>query len=122
MLQLTEHDRSCLEGGRGPGSQMAMRIIVRMAEVFDAGELIDITAAHIDSTISRGMPRWSMPNDWPIWALRLSCPRRPTSAASMNTAGASGRCRRIGLKGAAADGRVPAHGRQRQLHLRTLPN
>ena len=33
---------------------MAMRIIVRMAEVFDAGELLDITAAHIDSTIFMG--------------------------------------------------------------------
>ena len=31
-----------------------MRIIVRMAEVFDAGELLDITAAHIDSTIFMG--------------------------------------------------------------------
>ena len=33
---------------------MAMRIIVRMAEVFEAGELLDITAAHIDSTIFMG--------------------------------------------------------------------
>jgi hypothetical protein len=54
MLQLTDYDRSLLAGERGPGSQMAMRIIVRMAEVFDAGELLDITAAHIDSTIFMG--------------------------------------------------------------------
>ncbi len=54
MLHLTDYDRSLLTGARGPGSQMAMRIIVRMAEVFDAGELLDITAAHIDSTIFMG--------------------------------------------------------------------
>ena len=54
MLHLTDTDRALLAGARGPGSQMAMRIIVRMAEVFDADELLDITAAHIDSTIFMG--------------------------------------------------------------------
>ena len=54
MLHLTDNDRALLAGNRGPGSQMAMRIIVRMAEVFGAGELLDITAAHIDSTIFMG--------------------------------------------------------------------
>ena len=54
MLQLTDYDRSLLAGECGPGSRMAMRTIVRMAEVFDAGELLDITAAHIDSTIFMG--------------------------------------------------------------------
>ena len=54
MLHLTDNDRALLAGERGPGSQMAMRIIVRMAEVFDANELLDITAAHIDSTIFMG--------------------------------------------------------------------
>ena len=33
---------------------MAMRIIVRMADVFGAERLLDITAAHIDSTIFMG--------------------------------------------------------------------
>jgi predicted aconitase len=54
MLVLTDADRALLAGERGPGSQMAMRIIVRMAEVYNAGELLDITAAHIDSTIFMG--------------------------------------------------------------------
>jgi predicted aconitase len=54
MLQLTEYDRSLLNGERGPGAQMAMRIIVRMAEIFGADRLLDITAAHIDSTIFMG--------------------------------------------------------------------
>jgi cis-L-3-hydroxyproline dehydratase len=54
MLRLTDTDRSLLAGERGPGSQMAMRIIVRMTEVCGASELLDITAAHIDSTIFMG--------------------------------------------------------------------
>jgi predicted aconitase/predicted aconitase with swiveling domain len=54
MRNLTAYDRSLLAGERGPGSQMAMRIVVRMAEVFDAVELLDITASHIDSTIFMG--------------------------------------------------------------------
>ena len=54
MLHLDDTDRSLLAGERGPGGQMAMRIIVRMAEVFGASELLDIASAHIDSTIFMG--------------------------------------------------------------------
>lgn len=43
-----------LDGARGPAARMAMSIVVRMAEVFGARELMDITAAHIDSTIYIG--------------------------------------------------------------------
>jgi len=54
MLQLTDYDRALLDGEYCPGAQMAMRIIVRMAGVFGAERLLDITAAHIDSTIFMG--------------------------------------------------------------------
>ena len=54
MLHLTDYDRSLLAGECGPGAQMAMRIIVRMAGVFGTEQLLDITAAHIDSTIFMG--------------------------------------------------------------------
>lgn len=43
-----------LSGGDGPGAQMAMRILTRMAHVHAAAELMDITGAHIDSTIYIG--------------------------------------------------------------------
>ena len=43
-----------LNGERGPAIKMAMSIVVRMAEVFGAHELMDISAAHIDSTIYIG--------------------------------------------------------------------
>jgi len=43
-----------LTGKHGPAAKMAMSIVTRMAEVAGAGELLDISAAHIDSTIYIG--------------------------------------------------------------------
>jgi predicted aconitase/predicted aconitase with swiveling domain len=43
-----------LAGAHGGAAKMAMRILVRMADVFGATELMDITGAHIDSTIYIG--------------------------------------------------------------------
>jgi predicted aconitase len=53
-LKLAARDQAMLTGEHGPATQMAMRILVRMAEVYDAPELLDISAAHIDSTIYIG--------------------------------------------------------------------
>ena len=53
-LQLTKTDRGKLRGGHGPAVKMAMSILVRMAEVADARELLNIEGAHIDSTIYIG--------------------------------------------------------------------
>jgi predicted aconitase len=43
-----------LQGNFGAAPQMAMSIVVQMAEVFGANQLMDISAAHIDSTIYIG--------------------------------------------------------------------
>ncbi|MBW8011097.1 MAG: DUF521 domain-containing protein [Chloroflexi bacterium] len=53
-LTLTKEDKAKLDGSRGPAVHMAMSIIVRMAEVYQAERLMDITAAHIDSTLYMG--------------------------------------------------------------------
>jgi len=53
-LYLSDYDRELLAGERGPGAQMAMRIIVRMAEILGVERLIDIEAAHIDSSLYMG--------------------------------------------------------------------
>ena len=53
-LILTDRDRAMLDGEHGPAARMAMSIVVQMAEVFGASELMDISAAHIDSTIYIG--------------------------------------------------------------------
>src|SRR5712691_2314208 len=54
MLQLSDRDRAMLNGDRGPAPQLAMSILVRMAGVYGARELMDISQAHIDSTIYLG--------------------------------------------------------------------
>lgn len=53
-LALTDKDRAMLRGDGGAAAKMAMNIIVRMAEVSGAKELLDITGAHIDSTVYIG--------------------------------------------------------------------
>ncbi len=53
-LALTDQDRAKLRGDHGPAIKMAMSILVRMAEVSNASELLDITGAHIDSTVYIG--------------------------------------------------------------------
>jgi hypothetical protein len=54
VLNLTENDRAMLNGDRGPAPQLAMSILVRMADVYGATALMDISQAHIDSTIYLG--------------------------------------------------------------------
>jgi len=54
VVNLTDYDRALLNGKRGPAAQLAMSIVMRMAGVYGASELMDITAAHIDSTIYIG--------------------------------------------------------------------
>ena len=53
-LTLSESDLARLRGDYGPAAQMAMSILVQMAEIYGASELMDITGAHIDSTIYIG--------------------------------------------------------------------
>jgi len=53
-LRLTDDDRGLLNGERGPAARMAMSILVRMAEVYGANEMLAIEQAHIDSTIYVG--------------------------------------------------------------------
>jgi predicted aconitase len=54
LLTLSDRDRAMLNGDHGPAPKLAMSILVRMADVYGAGELMDISQAHIDSTIYLG--------------------------------------------------------------------
>jgi predicted aconitase len=53
-MMFTARDRAMLDGELGPAAQLAMSILVRMADVYGAASLMDITHAHIDSTIYLG--------------------------------------------------------------------
>ena len=54
QVEVTKKDRSILEGNEGKAKQLAMRVIVRMAEIQGAKKLIDIQCAHIDGCIYTG--------------------------------------------------------------------
>ena len=53
-LKLSYKDEAMLRGDAGPAARMAMSIVARMAEVAGASELLDISGAHIDSTVYIG--------------------------------------------------------------------
>ncbi|HSJ35961.1 MAG TPA: aconitase X catalytic domain-containing protein [Acidimicrobiia bacterium] len=53
-LQLNSSDRATLAGAAGPGSALAMRVLVRVAEGMGAGRLLDITGAHVDGCLYHG--------------------------------------------------------------------
>jgi predicted aconitase len=47
-VKLSRRDKQLLDGQYGEAAQMAMRILVRMAEVDGAAEMMDVSQAHID--------------------------------------------------------------------------
>jgi hypothetical protein len=53
-LRFSPRDHELLTGDHGPAAKMAMSIIVRMAEFHGAERLLDISQAHIDSSIYMG--------------------------------------------------------------------
>ena len=53
-LSLTDDDRAALDGDRGDATGFAMRILVRAAAAMGAGELLDVSSAHIDGCLFHG--------------------------------------------------------------------
>ena len=53
-MDLSAGDLASLHGERGPAHKMAMTILVRMLPAFGAKRLLDISAAHIDSSLYQG--------------------------------------------------------------------
>jgi hypothetical protein len=45
-IRLSLYDRSLLAGEHSPAAQLAMRIITRMAQVYGASELLDISGTY----------------------------------------------------------------------------
>jgi predicted aconitase len=52
--ELEDRDRALLDGEDGEGAALAMRLVVKMAEVARAPRLRDVTRAHIDSCLYHG--------------------------------------------------------------------
>lgn len=53
-LRLSATDQAILDGAQGRAAQAAMKILVRMARLQGAGQLLDISQAHIDGCIYTG--------------------------------------------------------------------
>lgn len=53
-LTLSASDRHLLNGGEGKAAQLALQIVVKMAELHGASSLIDVTQAHIDACVYNG--------------------------------------------------------------------
>ena len=47
-VELSRQDKQFLDGQHGEAARLAMRILVRMADVYEAAELMDVSQAHID--------------------------------------------------------------------------
>ena len=53
-LHLTGKESALLAGDAGPAARLAMRIVVRMAGILGARELVEITSSHIDGCLYHG--------------------------------------------------------------------
>ncbi len=53
-VRLSPRGTALIEGEAGPAVQLAMRIVVQMGEILGAGELVEITSAHIDGCLYHG--------------------------------------------------------------------
>ena len=52
-IELSELDHALLDGKHGKAAQMAMQIVLRMAELQGAPRLLDVTQAHIDGCMAQ---------------------------------------------------------------------
>ncbi len=53
-LTLSSEEGAILGGERGPAAQLALRIVVRMARILRARELVPVASAHIDGCLHHG--------------------------------------------------------------------
>lgn len=53
-MELTAEEQAILAGQKGEAAQVAMRIVVKMGELFGAAKLLPVNRAHIDSGIYEG--------------------------------------------------------------------
>lgn len=73
-LQLSATDRAKLAGAEGQAVQAAIKILVRMAQLQGARELLDITQAHIDGCIYTGPASLAFAQRLVAWGGRVRVP------------------------------------------------
>ncbi|MEZ0172531.1 aconitase X [Microvirga sp. TS319] len=73
-MELTQADRAFLDGAHGKAAQVAMNIVLRMAELQGADRLIDVTQAHIDGCIYTGPGSLRFAQRLRDWGGRVAVP------------------------------------------------
>ncbi|WP_248915139.1 aconitase X [Pseudomonas moorei] len=78
-IELTEHDQALLGGEHGKAAQVAMQIVLRMAELQGARSLVDVTQAHIDGCIYTGPASLRFARQLVQWGAKVRVPTTPNS-------------------------------------------
>ncbi|RON24759.1 hypothetical protein BK660_03580 [Pseudomonas brassicacearum] len=73
-IELTAFDRALLDGQHGQAAQMAMHIVLRMAELQGARSLVDVTQAHIDGCIYTGPASLRFAQQLVEWGAKVRVP------------------------------------------------
>ena len=73
-ITLTRHDRALLDGQHGKAAQVAMQIVLRMAQLQGAQQLLDITQAHIDGCIYTGPASLRFARQLVDWGAKVRVP------------------------------------------------
>jgi len=73
-IELSEHDRALLDGEHGKAAQVAMQIVLRMAQLQGARSLVDVTQAHIDGCIYTGPASLRFAQQWVQWGAKVRVP------------------------------------------------
>ena len=73
-IELTQHDRALLDGQHGKAAQVAMQIVLRMAELQGARHLVDVTQAHIDGCIYTGPASLRFARQFVQWGAKVRVP------------------------------------------------
>jgi predicted aconitase/predicted aconitase with swiveling domain len=73
-VHLTAQDQDMLAGGQGKARQVAMQIVLRMARLQGATELIDIVQAHIDGCIYTGAASLRFAQQLCAWGAQVKVP------------------------------------------------
>ena len=73
-IELTKHDQALLDGELGKAAQVAMQIVLRMAELQGARRLVDVTQAHIDGCIYTGPASLRFARQLVQWGAKVRVP------------------------------------------------
>lgn len=71
---LNERDQALLDGVHGKAAQVAIKIVLRMADIQGAGQLLDITQAHIDGCIYTGPASLRFAEQLVQWGAKVCVP------------------------------------------------